>query len=203
MFRVIEDCSPYYIRFEFNNVSKIIDICNAEMHKNSVNVYDYKKLTFTKLDTQTSNTILSLLPFAQELKLNPSRVTLFTTHSKGFSNIHKDGLDHRVSFNIGIKILDSKCVTSWWSDSDMSKFEFKIIDKPAQKSRHLINTDTTNIIPIKTRTAIQGEFILFNTDIYHSWNNNSDNERIVLTMRSVEPANLYFDDAKEILLKYI
>jgi hypothetical protein len=57
-----------------------------------------------------------------------------------------------------------------------------------------------SVIPLKSMVAIQGECILFNTDIYHDWDNTqSNNERIVLTLRLENPGLMYFDDVKKIL----
>ena len=47
-------------------------------------------------------------------------------------------------------------------------------------------------------TAVQGECILFNTEIFHDFDNSkSKNERMVLTLRDVEPGNVYFEDVKK------
>jgi hypothetical protein len=48
--------------------------------------------------------------------------------------------------------------------------------------------------------AIQGECILFNTDIYHDFDNRySENERIILTLRPTFSQSITFEDAKQIL----
>ena len=51
-------------------------------------------------------------------------------------------------------------------------------------------------------TAKPGECILFNTDIFHDWDNQlSNNYRVVLTLRIKQPltGKIYFEDAKKII----
>ncbi len=199
MLTVREDCSPYYIRFHFDAINDIINICNESIQNDSFN-----NDKWLKMHRRRSDSIISLLPFKSEIELNRDRFTMFRTYPKWRSDIHKDSFDHRVSFNITISILDDKCITRWWSDDDMKDFKIDLLDNQYMKSRVLPNIDTSNLNPVKFMTAAQGEFILFNTDIYHDWDNSqSDNERIVLTMRHASPGNFYFDDAKRILFKYI
>lgn len=202
--KLIEDCSPYYIRFHFDEITDIIDICNeALLDDNEQHNFKKQNLKFLKITEEKSNKIISLLPFSKDLKLTPHRMLLFITEPTGFSNIHKDSLDHRVSFNISVKVLDNKCKTNWWLDKDVSHLEKQIIDNPIMKSRNLIG-DASGIIPSKSTSFIEGEFLLINTDIYHNYDNSdSDNQRIILTMRSVCPEKIYFNDAKRALLKYI
>jgi hypothetical protein len=51
-------------------------------------------------------------------------------------------------------------------------------------------------------TAVPNEMILFNTDIYHSWENKSKHVREVLTLRIEEDKNLSFLDVRKILFDY-
>ena len=49
-------------------------------------------------------------------------------------------------------------------------------------------------------SAVANECILFNTDIYHSWDNTkSSDQRIVLTMRDINVETVSYDEAKQIL----
>jgi hypothetical protein len=69
-------------------------------------------------------------------------------------------------------------------------------------SRELTGFVKENHTPIKSMVAQQNECILFNTEIYHDWDNsNSSNERVVLTLRSITPGSVYYDDVKQILFK--
>jgi len=203
--QIIEDCSPYYIRYTFDTITNIIDICN-EAEENDT--FDHHK--WLKLNTERVKKIFDLIPFANEVKLNPDRVLMFKEYPGGGSPIHKDAHDHKTSFNIGVKILDDKCITTWWSDEDMNNYITDIVDTPGFKSRNLLKDDKwlmapgIDKTPIKQTVFKQGEFVLFNTDIYHTWDNSrSTKERINLTMRSVDVSTLTFADAKQILFKYV
>lgn len=199
---LIEDCSPYYLRFHFDKISDIIDICTEAMLDTEQQNFKTQNLRFLKINEEKSNKIISLLPFSKSLKLNPNRMLLFITDPTGFSSIHKDSLDHRVSFNISVKVLDNKCKTNWWLDEDVRHCEQQIVDGPLMKSRNLVG-DVSGIPPAKSTSFVQGELLLLNTELYHSYDNStSDNQRIILTMRSVSPEKIYFNDAKRALLKY-
>jgi len=203
--QIIEDCSPYYIRYTFNTIPNIIDICNdAEAN----DTFDHRK--WLKLNPERVKKIFDLIPFANEINLNLDRALMFKEFPGGGSPIHKDAHDHKTSFNIGIRILDDKCITTWWSDEDMSEYDIDWEDIPGFKSRNLLKDNKwvmapgIDKTPIKQTVFKQGEFVLFNTDIYHTWDNSqSNNERINLTMRSVDVSTLTFDDAKQILFKYV
>ena len=193
-YTIIEDCSPYYIRFSHEGISDIIDVCLEESSKEIFK----RKFTHHRFNPEVSQKILSLCPLTSELNLNPDRVSLFVTQPSFYYRAHKDGLNHRFSINYTIKILDNRCITSWYSDSDLKNY---IIDNLASKtSRECDGFDKTKHTPLKSMTAVQGECILFNTDIFHDFDNTeSSNERMILTLRDINPSKIYFEDIKRIL----
>jgi len=203
--KLIEDCSPYYIRFSFNTIPNILNICNDALEHDTFNHHKWLKLSSERV-----NQIFNLIPFASDVNLDTNRVLMFKEYPGGGSPIHKDAHDHKTSFNIGIKMLDDKCVTTWWSDEDMKNYNIDWLNAPGFKSRNLFNNKEwvmapgIDKTPVKATTFKQGEFVLFNTDIYHTWDNSqSNNIRINLTMRSVDVSTLTFEDAKQILSKYV
>ena len=138
---------------------------------------------------------------SNQLKFIKERVSLFVTQPGFYYRAHKDGLNHRCSINYTVKILDDKCLTSWYSDNDLKEYE---IDNLASKtSREAIGFDKAKHVPLKSMIAVQNECILFNTDIYHDFDNSkSQNERIVLTLRLENPGDMYFDNVRKILFNY-
>jgi hypothetical protein len=195
MFTIIEDCSPYYIRFTHDNIEQIIDICQGEMQS----LQSVSKFTHHILNRSVSEQILNLAPMTADLKLRLDRVSLFVTPPGYYYRAHKDGLENRMSINYTVQILDDKCVTSWYSDEELADYvtsglDGKIASRECEgfvKQRHT---------PLKAMTAIPRECILFNTDIFHDFDNSlSSNTRAVLTLRSVTPGKIYFEDAKRIL----
>ena len=194
MLSIIEDCSPYYIRFTHDGISDIIDTCLSSID----NVRFTEKWTHHRLHTDISEKILNIVPFSKDIVLNQNRVSLFVSQPGLYYRAHKDGLTNRFSINYTVKVLDDRCITSWYSDEDLRKYN--IDNLATNNSRECANFVKDDHTPLKSMTAKPGECILFNTDIFHDWDNtNSTNERIILTLRDKQPGKLYFEDIKKIL----
>ena len=197
-YKIIEDCSPYYIRFTYDGM--------IEFNEYALGVYNNfpwrnKNPTFrhSMLPPDIGAEVLSKAPLTEELNFNPNRVSFFYTPPNLYYRAHKDGVDHRFSINHTVKILDDKCITSWYSDEVGKDYS---IDYLNGASRELTGFVKEKHTPIKSMVAQQNECILFNTEIFHDWDNiNSSNERIVLTFRSITPGSVYYDDVKQILFK--
>jgi hypothetical protein len=206
MFTIIEDCSPYYIRFKYADSEKVIAMCNDLLH-----TYKFDHDRFLTVDDDTGAKVIEATGLSPYLDLMTQRVTMFYTKGGYKSPVHKDGSNHRISINFGVKILDSKCETAWYSDviapdytpdyvdlTERNKFNgvkaAKVID-----SREFQDFDEAIHKPIKRFTMKQGEVVLFNTDVWHRWNNRSDAERCILTLRVKKPGNFFFKDAKKVL----
>jgi hypothetical protein len=193
-YTIIEDCSPYYIRFTHDGIDDVISKClkyiDGVKHVNMFTHHRYKM--------GGANDILSSVPMREALNLNVQRVSLFVSQPGLYYKAHKDGLDHRFSINYTVKVLDTKCVTSWYSDEDLAHYEIENLK--FKDSRECIGFDKTKHTPLKSMTAVQGECILFNTEIFHDFDNTqSTNERMVLTLRTINTGSMYFEDAKRLL----
>ena len=194
-YEIIEDCSPYYIRYTHLGIESIIDYCNIltpDINNLSHNFTHYK------LQADESKKMLSMIP----LKVPPleiDRVSLFISKPRMTYRAHKDGAFDHVSINYTSKILDDKCITNWYSDEDLSMYE---IDPKHLGSRECVGFDKTKHSPIKSMVAQPNEAILFNTEIFHDWDNSlSTNERVVLTLRpalAVRP-KIYFETMKRLM----
>lgn len=193
-YTIIEDCSPFYIRFTHDNIGVIVQ-------KSLQFIKDIKfdrSFTHYKYPFDQSQQILETAALSSDIELNPYRVSMFVTQPGAYYRAHKDGLKIKFGINYTVKILDDKCVTSWYSDHDLK--DYKINNLATQTSRECELFDKRKHVPIKTMTAIQGECVLFNTDIFHDFDNsNSANERLILTFRPLKPENICFDDAAAIL----
>lgn len=193
-FTILEDCSPYYIRFTHDNIEDVLSFVQGCIpYTKNFPIYKHYRLL-----PNDSIKLFSKLPFSNQLNLMIHRMSLFISKPGLYYRAHKDGLDHRFSINYTIKILDDKCVTNWYLDEDLK--DYKIDNLASRTSRECIGFNKKNHTPIKTMVAKQGECILFNTEIFHDWDNTqSKNERIVLTLRANNPGQIYFNDAKKIL----
>jgi hypothetical protein len=192
-FTIIEDCSPYYIRFTHPGIEELIEYCKKctpDLEKR------FRHYVFPP--TEASN-VLNLTPISKLIPLQDDRVSLFMSAPGMYYRAHKDGLADRFSINYTIIINDDKCITSWYKDADLTQYP---IDTLGGLSRECVGFNPRNHTPIKSMIAQPGECILFNTEIFHDWNNTaSTNDRVVLTLRIDKSLrkDTYFEDAKKII----
>ena len=201
-YTVIEDCSPYYIRFTYDGIEEFInyslDVYNKQDWSGVVSRHPGFRVC--KLNEELGRTVISKIPMSKKMEFIERRVSFFNSEPGLVFPAHKDGVNHRFSINYVLKALDDKCVTSWYGDElasiyqmDQSLFDRKV-------TRECLNFDKTKHTPLKTLVARQGECILFNTEIYHDFDNSQSlNERILVTFRATNPGTIYFDDARKIL----
>jgi hypothetical protein len=192
-FTIIEDCSPYYIRFTHSGINELIEYCKKcapELQK---------RFTHYALPPSEASEVLKLTPISKLMPLQHNRVSLFMSAPGMYYRAHKDGLADRFSINYTIVINDDKCVTSWYDDNDLKQYP---IDTLGGRSRECIGFNPIQHKSVKSMTAQPGECILFNTEIFHDWDNTkSTNNRIVLTLRINESLRrgTYFEDAKKLI----
>jgi hypothetical protein len=199
-YTIIEDCSPYYIRFTHTGIEKVIEYCRQEKFeyenwlKNTDKTFIHHKLFIT-----AATELLELIPMSKQINILHDRVSLFVTAGGRNYRPHKDGLDIRCGFNYTIVIKDDKCVTSWYDNDELSIYPIGT-RIGTYRSREVSGFDATKHTPVKSMTAVQGECILFNTDIFHGFDNSkSDNLRVLLTLRFHKPGTTYFDDVKKLI----
>jgi len=196
-YQIIEDCSPYYIRFTHTDINKVFEIANTVLERNSFDrVYGKEgKFTHCKMDKGIMDKLLQATPVSEDMDIYVNG--MFVTYPGFYYRAHKDALNHKFSINYTVSILDDKCITSWYSDKDLECYD---IDYLGGKSREAKGFDKTKHTPLKSMTAVQGECILFNTEIFHDFDNTqSTNKRAVLTLRSTTPDLYYFEDASIML----
>jgi hypothetical protein len=208
---VIEDCSPYYIRFTHDGIDELISYCQnlltdelveKAFSKPARRLGNLEKLDDDgfrnyKLPEEQAKKVLSLTPLSEKMPFMEERVSFFITKPGHYYRAHKDGLDHRVSINYTIKISDDKCITSWYDEEELKRYSMDFL--PSNSSRECAGFIRENHTPLKSMTAKPNEIILFNSEIFHDWDNsNSENLRCVLTLRHKHPSPFYFDDAKKL-----
>lgn len=197
LLEIIEDASPYYIKFHFPNILSIIDY--AQEHKSCVNgltlkeynVADgavYRHLNYT---TDIGQEIIDQLPFKSAAEFNPQRVAVFETPPGGGCGIHKDGADTGMSLNIALEVHDDVCQTFWYDDdvmANMVEYGMPYTRNVWRNYRNMHRFRHSKSVNLQSEEAM-----LFNTNIFHSWTNlASGNRRRVLTLRT-RPANTTFE----------
>jgi hypothetical protein len=202
-YTIIEDCSPYYIRFTHPGIDELIELLKDNTPSRSSD----RLFAHHKFDLDTAREVLSKTPVAKQIPLKEGRVSLFLSEPGLYYGAHKDGLNHHFSINYTVSILDSECVTSWYSDEDLKKYDLtsspiNIKNAGGVTSRECISFDKSKHTPLQTMVAKPNECILFNTEIFHDWDNStSHNRRVVLTLRPIEQLvdKMYFEHARKIL----
>lgn len=192
IYTIIEDCSPYYIRFTYPNSKIIMDICRREGYNDNNDTFIHHRYPL-----EVAEEILQYAPYPEELRINKNRVSLFVTKPGRLYRAHKDGSNMKFSLNFHVKIQDTACETTWYSDEDMAGYK---IDTLGGHSRECIGFIKKNHTPLKSMVAVEGECTLFNTDIFHAFDNRqSSNVRSILTLRDTGPQRFSFDDVRKLL----
>jgi hypothetical protein len=201
-YNIIEDCSPFYIRFTYEGIEDFIKFAKKSLGDVANNHVGWRSFNMARYNKNISQTILEKTPVSKDLILQQNRVNYFMSGPGLYYKAHKDGFPgDRYSINYPIIVEDDKCITSWYSDEDLA--EYKIDNLPSKNSRECAGFNKSKHIPIKTMVAKTGECILFNTEIFHDWDNSrSTNIRVMLTLRNSPPENFYFEDARKALFGY-
>jgi hypothetical protein len=204
MYTIIEDCSPYYIRFLAPEQEALKTVC-----MDIVNATEYNKgYTYQKLDKTVSATLSKIIgPMFQFLKLNTNRISIFVTKPDFYKVPHKDGADFKFGINYMLQVPDQNCVTQWYTDESLRNFFYNqytdsVFDQTL-RLREVHGFYPGAVAPAKSMIAQEGECILFNTDIFHDWHYKGPadpkSKRIALTLRCREGTPITFDDAKQLL----
>ena len=202
-YTVIEDASPYFVKFTFPGLDDLIAYIKSIKPEVEYGAMNYFHRIFSQTDAQR---IISKLPMKDQFEWVDKRLTIFSTPPGRCCAIHKDGNAFggagkfdAVGLNIPLTILDDKCVTSWYSDSlfDVNKNS----GWPYCYSKVLFEPNGYDNLPkLKQMTMQPNEMILFNSSIYHSWENNkSKNLREILTFRFKNGGDVTFEQARKIL----
>lgn len=206
-YTIIEDCSPYYIRFKYDGIQEVVDYCkNVAVDPTKA----VEQFTHQRLLEEQAKPLIDIIPFFEIVDLRKDRVSLFTVQPGHKAYIHKDGLDMKFGINYAVTILDDKCVTRWYDESDMAMYDesLKVLTHYDNNTsgiangtyRELAKADSTKHDPVKQMTVQQNDLILFNTDIYHDYDNTqSTNHRVVLTLRPARGVELTFGEVKQLL----
>ena len=202
-YTIIEDCSPYYIKFSHPGIDRYIETALQMLQtgESGREAYELDGFDHKRLLSILGKIMIKSTPVSDDLLLTYGRVSYFISSPGLYYRAHKDGNSMRFGINYMLKVLDDKCVTSWYSDEDLK--DYPIDESVIQHSRECDGFKKENHTPLKTMVAKQGEVILFNADIFHDWDNRlSSNERIVLTLRPPLGDETTFFDARKALFNF-
>jgi hypothetical protein len=208
MFTIIKNCSPYYVLFTYDGLSDYINVLQDIVNKSEFVVSNNKSVTaiqevFPSYRTEEAyikneeylKLIIDDNPCTKLLDLDRSAVFL-TTYPKVKSPIHIDmngatntPVQFRINYPVFVK--DDKCITSWYNSENIT---------PHAKIPYMEDM-LSKVEPIESLHFSQDYAILFNTTMYHDWDNTqSENNRTILGLRADKNHfDTTFDDAKKML----
>lgn len=203
-FEIIEDCSPYYIRYRHSDYEKVIQWAKT-FKERFIDPKPKLKFMHVRMPLNIGSQMVDMVYKGRELQLLERRASIFVNQPGMYYRPHRDGLAVKMGINYTVDIRDDKCVTSWY---DFKDFEGRPIDNLANNSSREIAdynraVEKDIIKPVKSMTAKNNEVILFNTDLYHDVDNTtSTNERTIITFRSSLFEKIDFFDARKIMFGY-
>lgn len=184
---ITEDQSPYFLKFfikdyeskisEFNSILPEYLFCDEIIDNKNYIIYD--------LNNNEREIFFKLFPFDKIIKWND--IIRIVSVKKGFTGpLHKDGeYNTPVSnLNIGLCIKDKLCTTHWFNDNKiLSRRKKLMLDNKEINAR--ISNANWKILESDAITVLnQNELIIFNADIYHTWDNSSSGHaRVTLKLR--------------------
>jgi hypothetical protein len=77
MIEIIEDCSPYYIRYKHTNSDKIIELCKQFKKEQIDDLGNERKFLHHRLPVNDGLTVLDYIPYNDKFKFIDTRVSLF------------------------------------------------------------------------------------------------------------------------------
>jgi hypothetical protein len=81
-----------------------------------------------------------------------------------------------------MQILDDKCVTSWYSEEELASLPMEV-KVGSGVTREVQNFDPEIHKPVHSFVMRPDRAVLFNTDVYHNFHNDSPHWRIIMTLR--------------------
>ena len=204
---IIEDNSPYYVRFKID-----LDQFNA-VRDVAINLLQSKSwprpFVSEPVSPEDCAKIVSAVPsMFKWLELSRHRINLFVANPGYYGVPHKDGPNMLFGVNFTIKISDDKCVTKWYSDDKLKDYTFfngmKFNGRQFRPLREITDFEPNDEVPDMSMIALESECVLFNVGMFHDFDNSkSSNQRVVLTLRQVSETQMTFQDARDILLNVL
>jgi hypothetical protein len=207
-YKIIEDCSPYYVKFTYDGLEDLTNFVKTiPVNLDEGRQFDSYIQYFFPFDI--AQEIINRIPLSKDFRFKRNWAPLMIMHPGKFMYPHKDSPEELCSFNLPITIEDDKCIVSWYDDSEFAdcKIVFNTSTNPGKiYSRRVLpeHCDRKPRNPIKQLKLKLGEYVLINTNIFHSVDNTgSENTRTILALRIINDTDnlVTFEDAKSVLFK--
>jgi hypothetical protein len=199
MYTLLEDRSPYYIKFTYNNLDRFVATAR-ELYQDQNKLIARKSVTgneieFNQAQDVYSDKLIKLTPFGASLKLK--HVFFFKCVPGMFFDAH---VDSHACFHVNypITLLDQAGYNHWYNNDMIEAKYLNGVPDATKGFSHIKNFDP-DYAPSQSVVFAPNEAMLFNTKIYHSIDNRaSRHERMVMALR---PGNseMSFDQARACL----
>lgn len=135
--QVLEDCSPFYIRFTFDKLDSIVQFVISKL--NTLRIRHTSGYSHKDFPIEISEEIISLLPKNFAFQFLVDRVSIFDTPPGGGHHLgpHTDNADNRYSARLHVPILsNSGCIHEWYAEPEDYKCHI-----PADGSAYMFRTN--------------------------------------------------------------
>jgi hypothetical protein len=198
-YEIIEDCSPYFVRFTHSGIEDIVNFCkNVKPDKIQKDFYAHH------LSSEQTKNLYSLVPMSTQIELQ-ERASLFISQPGYYYRPHKDGKFNRFALNYTVQALDEISLVNWYSDEELKNYKMDSYMEKVGRSRECVNVVKENHTPLMSTTIRPNQCMLINTDLFHAVDNTkSPHERVILTLRTsmIHKENMYLEDVRKILFNY-
>ena len=206
-YTVIEDCSPFYIKFSFPGKDKLVNVFRTQIKNippdaDPNEIPDFAKHRSPKfkpipVDERVVEFVRKEIPFWNDFDFDMPR---FVVSEPGLKfPIHRDSAFDHAGINFLVEVLDDKCLTNWYSEESVAHLTPRSPQLGLYPTFLEISDNEPKPIPIKTVIFEPGDCIVINTDIWHDWDNSqSTNRRINILLRGLKGSPTFEEIRKKL-----
>ena len=196
---IVEDCSPYFMKIKHEGMEEIIQIAKdlvAKENFSCVQANSPDELRYQILTQSSTKQVYELSPFSI-IKPPSTYIGVLSVSPNSYYTAHKDGLCNRFGINYYLSVKDDKCTTNWYAEDVGDQY---VVANKGAYTRELLEFDSSKHKPVMSTVFREGECVLFNVDIFHDIDNRkSNNHRSLLSLRTINEGDIYFDTVKNLL----
>jgi hypothetical protein len=188
-YTIIEDCSPYYITFTHDGIDEYIEFAKQGIPNSFKSIKDpcFINYNMSAYNLKFGADLVAKTPISQQIPFRVRKVGWLVTGPHKRYHIHKDGHiepGDQFAINYTVHVRDDLCTTRWYDEADINRYRVDSADHNTGRSIILPEETVNSIVPLKATTFKPNQVILFNTELWHDWDNSkSPNPRLVLTFR--------------------
>jgi len=199
---MIEDCSPYYVRFRHEGSEEIIKMLQklVVLHKKPLDAFTHY------LTTDENRKVVSLGPMRDNPEMC-TKMAIITIPPGAVSTIHSDVQWH---LNYIVNQEGANGVVNWYDPALFNQYPMEYLEKnkqwvptgydPRLKPGYNPKVDIKYTPPTNTLISarfLEGDVILFNSSLLHDFQNRSITQERSVMISVPADTNSTFEQAKE------